>query len=164
MEKKIVIGDVEKTLSIEKKGDAHHIRIDDHEYVVTGASFADGVLNFFVGNRNYRALVSKNQLGVQITLNGRDYILNSGAAEQSRTGGGHHSGNGVVEAPMPGNIVSVEVAVGDEVAIGDPVLVLESMKMQNEITAPVAGIVSAVNCDAGDQVGFGDVLVEIKPL
>ena len=64
---------------------------------------------------------------------------------------------------MPGSIVAVNAKVGDTVAVGDSLVVLESMKMQNEITAPVAGEVKSVSCSPGDQVAFGAVLVEIKP-
>jgi glutaconyl-CoA decarboxylase len=64
---------------------------------------------------------------------------------------------------MPGNIVSVSVKVGDKLEAGDPVIILEAMKMQNEITSPGTGEVTSVECRAGDQVGYGDVLVTIDP-
>lgn len=64
---------------------------------------------------------------------------------------------------MPGNIVAVNVEPGETVEPGAPLVVLESMKMQNEIISPVAGEVRSVNCAVGDQVSFGAVLVEIEP-
>ena len=70
-------------------------------------------------------------------------------------------GDGVVRAPMPGRIISVGVSVGDSVASGQPVIVLESMKMENTITAPIAGTVSAVHVSAGDSVQHGQSLTEI---
>ena len=77
-------------------------------------------------------------------------------------GASAHS-DGKVESPMPGNIIKVCVNEGDMVEAQQPVVVIESMKMQNEIPAPVGGEVARVSCSVGDQVGFGDVLVEITP-
>jgi biotin carboxyl carrier protein len=70
-------------------------------------------------------------------------------------------GDGVVRSPMPGKIISVSVAVGDAVTKGQPVLVLESMKMENTIASPIDGTVSAVHVAAGDSVQHGQSLAEI---
>ena len=66
-----------------------------------------------------------------------------------------------VTAPMPGNIVSIEVKVGDTVNSGDVLCVLEAMKMENEIMAPKAGKVVAVSTSSGSTVNTGDVLVSL---
>ncbi len=71
------------------------------------------------------------------------------------------SGDGVVRSPMPGRIISVSISVGDTVAKGQSVIVLESMKMENTITAPVDGTVSAVLVAAGDSVQHGQTMAEI---
>jgi biotin carboxyl carrier protein len=67
-----------------------------------------------------------------------------------------------VRSPMPGKIVSVSVAVGDSVTKGQPILVLESMKMENTIASPIDGTVSAVHVGAGDAVQHGQTLAEIE--
>jgi len=69
------------------------------------------------------------------------------------------AGATVVEAPMPGKILSVDVKAGDAVKAGDVLMILEAMKMQNEIMAPQDGTVSEVRINAGDTVATGDVLV-----
>ena len=66
-----------------------------------------------------------------------------------------------VTAPMPGNIVAVKVNVGDTVKNGDLVVVLEAMKMENEIFASADGKVVGISVKAGDSVNSGDVLVSI---
>ena len=66
-----------------------------------------------------------------------------------------------VNAPMPGSIVSVKVAVGDTVNEGDVLCILEAMKMENEIMAPKAGKVVAVSATQGASVNTGDVLVSL---
>ena len=66
-------------------------------------------------------------------------------------------------APMPGTIVALKVAVGDRVAAGQPLLIMEGMKMELTLSAPVAGIVARVLCAAGDSVEAEAVLVDIRP-
>lgn len=65
-------------------------------------------------------------------------------------------------APMPGKILEVLVRQGDEINRGEPLLILEAMKMQNEINSPVNGIVSAINVEPEMNVNKEDIMVEIK--
>jgi biotin carboxyl carrier protein len=72
------------------------------------------------------------------------------------------AGPSAVIAPIPGKVVKVHVAVGDEVAAGQPLVVLEAMKMENELTAEQAGVVTAVHVEPGRTVDTGTVLVELE--
>jgi biotin carboxyl carrier protein len=67
-----------------------------------------------------------------------------------------------VEAPMPGKIIEVFVEEGTAVKTGDPVLILEAMKMQNEITSEHEGVVKKINIKADDNVMKNDVLIEFE--
>jgi len=71
------------------------------------------------------------------------------------------AGGDVVRAPLPGMVVAVRVEVGQKVKAGEVVLVLEAMKMENDITAPVAGTVTQVVTAKGTAVSLGDALVVI---
>jgi biotin carboxyl carrier protein len=71
------------------------------------------------------------------------------------------SGGQKIEAPMPGNILSVAVSVGDTVKKGQVLVVLEAMKMENEIVSPADGKVLAVGVTKGDAVNPGDLLVQL---
>ena len=68
-------------------------------------------------------------------------------------------GQEIVEAPMPGNIWKIEVKEGDKVKAGDILLILEAMKMENEILAPRDGVVASINTTQGATVNTGDRLV-----
>ena len=70
--------------------------------------------------------------------------------------------SGTITAPMQGTVIKVLVSEGQTVAQGDAVLVLEAMKMENQIQADKSGKVSKINCKAGDTVGSGDVLLVIE--
>ena len=68
-------------------------------------------------------------------------------------------GQEVIEAPMPGNIWKIIAKEGDQVKAGDVILILEAMKMENEIVAPRDGIVSSINTTEGSAVNTGDKIV-----
>ena len=69
---------------------------------------------------------------------------------------------GAVTAPMPGTILKVLKASGDAVKAGDVVLILEAMKMENEITAPSDGVIGSLSLAQGSTVAGGDLLFEVK--
>lgn len=73
------------------------------------------------------------------------------------------SGEGeAINCPMPGTILSINVKAGDTVKKGDVLLILEAMKMENEITAPKDGIITSVTCTKGESVESGKALATIK--
>ena len=69
------------------------------------------------------------------------------------------AGATTVSAPMPGKVLEVKVKAGDAVKSGDVLMILEAMKMQNEIMAPADGTVSDVRVSAGQTVSTGDVMI-----
>ena len=73
-----------------------------------------------------------------------------------------NAGSGSVIAPMPGTILKVNKSEGESVKSGEVVLVLEAMKMENEITAPNDGVISSLSLTAGSTVAGGDLLFEVK--
>ena len=78
-------------------------------------------------------------------------------------GGAHAVSDGTVSAPMPGTVLSVTAVVGQEVAEGDTLGVMEAMKMELALKAPVAGTVTEVGAATGDQVALGATLFVVEP-
>ncbi|HPD00464.1 MAG TPA: biotin/lipoyl-binding protein [Acetivibrio sp.] len=72
------------------------------------------------------------------------------------------AGANVIKAPMPGTILKVNVNTGDAVKKGQVLLILEAMKMENEILAPNDGTVASVNVSQGSSVNVGDVMISLK--
>lgn len=72
------------------------------------------------------------------------------------------AGAEAINAPMPGTIVSVNVSAGQKIAKGDVLIVLEAMKMENEIMAPHDGVVASVNVSKGESVNSGTLLVSLQ--
>lgn len=83
--------------------------------------------------------------------------------KKRRAAGGKKKKSGTVSANIPGKIVTIEVEVGQEVTEGQVILILEAMKMQNEIQAPVNGKVVSVNCEEGQSIEANVPLVVIEP-
>ncbi len=75
--------------------------------------------------------------------------------------GGDHSGEAAIHAPMPGLVVGVLMEAGAEVKAGQPVVVLEAMKMENDLSSPINGKIKEILVNKGQTVDLGDVLVVI---
>lgn len=71
------------------------------------------------------------------------------------------TGGQTIEAPMPGTIVGVSIKVGDQVKKGQLLVVLEAMKMENEIVSPIDGKILSISVSKGETVNSGDALVQI---
>ena len=85
------------------------------------------------------------------------------AASSGQTGNARKAATGKpVVAPLPGTINEIKVKVGDKVNAGDTVVILEAMKMQNNIEAETSGTITSINVNKGDAVMEGDTLVTIK--
>ena len=99
-----------------------------------------------------------------VTIGGRSAIIavNGRRTRRAADTARHAHGKQMIVAPMPGRVVRVLVAAGDEVAARQGVIVVEAMKMENELRAPRAGRVKEVNVSAGTSVDAGRVLVIIE--
>jgi biotin carboxyl carrier protein len=118
-----------------------------------------GVYSVLLDGRSYLAHVEE---GV-VTVNGFRFEIEVRDprrwSRQSR--GGAHSGAQDIKASMPGKVVRVLVAVGDAVEAGQGIVVVEAMKMQNEMKAPRAGKVIGIAAKAGATVTAGEVLATV---
>ncbi|MGY1914223.1 acetyl/propionyl/methylcrotonyl-CoA carboxylase subunit alpha [Blastococcus sp. SYSU DS0973] len=83
--------------------------------------------------------------------------------ERLSTAAGAAAGDGVVTSPMPGTVTVVRASVGDEVAVGTPLLVVEAMKMEHVLTAPVAGTVAELGVTAGQTVALDERVALVTP-
>ena len=87
---------------------------------------------------------------------------NSSSASAASTSSAPTAAGKPVVAPLPGTINEIKVKVGDKVNAGDTVVILEAMKMQNNIEAETSGTITSINVNKGDAVMEGDTLVTIK--
>lgn len=101
------------------------------------------------------------------TVNGQTFEIEmpdvESVAKPRRSGGRKKKKSGTVSANIPGKVVTVEVTEGQRVEEGQVILILEAMKMQNEIQAPVSGTVTTVHCSEGEAIEANVPLVVIEP-
>ena len=124
-----------------------------------------GQVALFLGTRSYAVSVEGDANRAAVTVAGYLYDVEiedereraARQAERARGGGG-----GDLAAVMPGVVVQLLVAEGDEVQEGQPLLILEAMKMQNEIGAPTAGRVSRILVSEGEAVASGAKLLTLQ--
>ena len=106
----------------------------------------------------------------KVRVDGREFSIQvdsrvPGEMTRRSTGRGkRRNRSGTISSSIPGKVVSLHTAVGDRVEEGEVLLILEAMKMQNEIQAPIPGTVSEVNCESGDSVEANVPLVIIEPI
>jgi biotin carboxyl carrier protein len=140
--------------------------IGDQEWQVDARISAQGICSLLVDGRSYVADVADREGACLVEVAGERYAIDVEEATRHiiRTRGGAAVGDGgnTVRAPMPGRITHVPVRAGDVVAPGDTLVVVEAMKMENELKASVAGTVREVRVQAGQPVNAGDVLVVVE--
>ena len=101
----------------------------------------------------------------QVTVNGTTYdvmVDEVAAGAAPAPAPAPAAGATPINAPMPGNILDVRVSAGQAVKSGDVLVILEAMKMENEIMAPADGVVASVHVKKGDTVNSNDLLVTMQ--
>jgi biotin carboxyl carrier protein len=135
--------------------------VDGKAITVDALMSQPGVLSLIVEGRQYRCVLDGNA----VLIGGRRFAfeVSDPRSLQGRRGAGTAAaGPRAVKAPMPGRVVRVLVAKGEDVAEQQGLVVIEAMKMQNELKSPKAGKVVRVAVAIGDTVGAGDVLVVVE--
>jgi len=118
-----------------------------------------------VDGKTYYFTIVRKENTYQMQSANACFEMQTRGAQQS-AGGASESGLSVshlVAAPMPGRVVSVNVEVGSPVEHGQTLVVLEAMKMENEIQARMAGVVESIHVNPGQGVELGVLLVTLKP-
>jgi biotin carboxyl carrier protein len=123
-----------------------------------------GVYSVVAGTQSFEARVTRARVGHTVELLGERFPVEIRDPRQLGQGQGVGVSDGVqiLSAPMPGKVIRVLVSAGDAVEEGQGLVVVEAMKMQNEMKAAKAGTVSKVLAAAGATVTAGDPLIEIS--
>jgi biotin carboxyl carrier protein len=149
-------------VEVESKGSAFVVRCGDRRAEISLADLGDGVYTLALPDRTVTLHAVADGETRWIAFNGRTYELRRELPARSFRPGTTATGEGILRAPMPGQVRSVEVAVGDLVRKGQTLLLLEAMKMEIRIQSPVDGAVAALPIAAGQQVEREQVLIEIE--
>jgi biotin carboxyl carrier protein len=159
-EKLISIGQTETKLALEKGESGLRATADGRTIDLKVEWARDGWAEIVLGGRVVRVPFDADGERVEFVLDGEIWRAEvSDVARGRRARHAEHS----LEAPMPGQVLKIFVEVGDRVAKGDPLIVLEAMKMEHQIAAPFDGLVESIACRPGELVQPGIDLITVVP-
>lgn len=152
------------TLELEAEGSTVEARVDGRTYELGLARPEDGVFSFLEGDRVYEARVfDAGQGSLRVEIRARLFATRVVDRKHRRASVDHQiEGRQTLTAPMPGKVVRILVGPGEEVTTGQGVVVVEAMKMQNEIKSPKAGRVVEVRVAEGATVDANQVLAVVE--
>ncbi|MFZ5882794.1 MAG: biotin/lipoyl-containing protein [Chloroflexota bacterium] len=148
--------------------DEHHVSIDGKTYEVDFVSVSgQPVYSLIVDGKSHEAYVNESDEGWQVLLHGRLYPVKVEDEREKRLraaagGGVAETGEFHLKAPMPGLVVAVPVEEGQQVKKGQVLVILESMKMQNELKSPRDGTVARIRVKAGESVEQKQALLSVQ--
>jgi len=136
--------------------------IRGNSYSAEILNLEDNIAEIEVNGSTYQVEIEKTIVETKTPKLIRPKIIPSGGSDSVKTSKPTaKKGVGFVKAPLPGTILELKVKVGDEVKVGDTLLIMEAMKMENNIKSDKSGKVASLKINNGDSVLEGDVLVEI---
>jgi biotin carboxyl carrier protein len=161
------IGDqAAQQITLTRKGGKVLAQIGGRSYELEARPASNGSYLLLHEGRVFNCLIqgaAANGATVTVGVGGAEYAVTLADPKRLRAGGGGGAEkSGQLKAQMPGKVVRVLVAEGEQVEANQPLMVVEAMKMQNEMKAPRAGRVQSLKVAAGDTVNAGDALAVIE--
>jgi len=162
-------------LQVELGGGSHTIEIGRFQarlaFAIDGAAVAadavevaPGIYSILIANQSYEVRVEPFAGNLRIAVGEREFaasVRDPRKRGRNRAGSASSEGRQTITAPMPGRVVRVLVASGDEVAAGQGIVVVEAMKMQNEVRSPKQGKVEHLVVSEGQAINAGDTIAVI---
>jgi len=161
----VQIDDAHTRLEVEREGDRYRFRLgDQHQRQAQLIEVEPGIFSILLDGRSYEAHAEPGAGCAWITIRGHRFrvAITDPRRWSSKRAGAHGAEHEDVIAPMPGKIVRLLVEPGQAVEAGQGIVVMEAMKMQNEMKAHRAGRVAAIPVRAGETVAAGAILATIE--
>jgi biotin carboxyl carrier protein len=157
-------------LEVKREGGRVSAEVGGRRYELEARSVDAGVYLLIHGGRVYECRVgaepgSEGRGALRVSVGAREYGVRLSDPKLLRgagAAGGEQGGRAQVKAPMPGKVVRVLVEAGQAVETGQGLVVVEAMKMQNELKSPKSGTVTELRAGPGSTVNAGDVLVVVE--
>lgn len=167
MKLKAEIADEKLDIEITRDGSSVTAVIGDRKYVVEASEVTEGVYLFKNEGRIFEASLAPGPAAGSkaVKISGNTYDIRLFDPKKLRGTGSndaHSDGLVVIKTAMPGKVVRIVKNAGDEVAKGESVLVVEAMKMQNELKSQKDGVVKELKVTEGQTVSAGDILAIIE--
>ena len=161
------LGEETYTVEIEEVGKSlYRISVDGNEFLVDGKKTGRTSYSLIVDNRSFEVDVDNTEDEYRVLVDGRNYHVHLIDERRMRVGGAQSGlqlqGRQKISVPMPGKVTAVLVSEGDAVEKGQGLVIVEAMKMENEVCSPISGEVKEVKVKAGDAVEGGAILAIVE--
>jgi biotin carboxyl carrier protein len=160
----IQLGGKARTIEVERTGERVDCAIDGRALEASAVEVAPGVYSILIGGASLEARVEPSAMGLRVIVARHEYAATIRDPRQWRRDRGaaaQAEGRQQVLAPMPGKIVRVLVKAGETVQAGQGIVVVEAMKMQNEVRAPKSGILERLLVTENQAVSTGELLAVV---
>jgi biotin carboxyl carrier protein len=164
MKLEIHAGSNKRTVELAMEGNRVRASVDGRPLNADATEVEPGVYSILLNNQAFEVRVERRAGKLRVFVAGREYLLEIDDPRQWRRdrGATHHAaGRQQVLAPMPGKVIRALVETGQEVESGQGLIVVEAMKMQNEVRSPKSGKVERLMVTEGQTIQAGDVLCVI---
>lgn len=164
MKIKITIQGTQRSVELTYPGDRPRWEIDGKNLEADAIEISPGIYSVLVDGKSVEVRIERIGKQLRAVANGQEYLAaieNARELRKNRAGAAQIEGRQDVVAPMAGKVIRTLVESGDEVQSGQGLLIVEAMKMQNEIRSPKAGKVEQLKVVEGQTVNPGDVVVVI---
>jgi len=161
------LGEKTYTVEIEEVGKSlYRVSVDGSEFLVDGEKTGFTNYSLIVDNRSFEVEVDVKEDEYRVLVDGRNYHIDLIDERRVRLGGLQAGiqlqGRQNVSVPMPGKIIAVLVSEGDTVEKGQGLVIVEAMKMENEVRSPIGGEVKEIRVKPGETVEGGAALVIVE--
>ena len=166
MKYEVLIDGHSHQIDIERVEKGYQATVDGEPFALDVVMTARDVLSILHNGRHYEAKREYSLLGETHIIIGSERfgveVRDPRSLRSRRAAAGHEAGPAKIIAPMPGKVVRIIAAVGDEIEAGQGLVVVEAMKMQNEIKSPKTGKVTKIAVSEASAVNAGDLLVIVE--
>lgn len=165
MKLEVEIGGKTRTVEFSRIGERLSWAIDGKPVEADALEVSAGVYSILIEGRSFEARIEPASQGARVVVAGREYSASVRDPRQWKRHGGaarEAEGRQQVLAPMPGKIIRILVKAGETVAAGQGLLVIEAMKMQNEVRSPKSGTVERLLVNEGQTVTAAEILAIVS--
>jgi len=159
-------GSKKRTVELEAEGESYRVSLDGQVVSVDATLIAEGTVSVLLDGQSFVVHITPSLDGkIKLQTGPHEYtaeLLDPRAWRGRRHGALEAEGRQQITAPMPGKVIRVLVNAGDEVEAGQGLVVVEAMKMQNEIRSPKKGKVERLQAKEGQNVNAGEILVWVE--
>jgi biotin carboxyl carrier protein len=152
-------------VEIDSKDGKYLVRLGDRQYGVDSQLISENCLSLLVDGKAYTVFIAENQGKKYISVKGEQFCVEEAKADSGARSPAESAvlkGVPTIASPMPGKVVKILVEEGDRVEKGQGLVIVEAMKMENEIRSASAGVVKKINFKESDLVDAAVPIIELE--